>query len=55
MINSEMADGYRDGLNPDSPEPSASRTQSYRYGFLNGRDELRRKTRVLGESMPSRA
>jgi len=49
MINSEMTDGYHDGLDPDSPEPSASRTQSYRYGFLNGRDELRRKTRVRGE------
>ena len=51
MINSEMNDGYRDGLDPDSPEPSANRTQSYCYGFLNGRDDLRRKPRVRGDSM----
>jgi hypothetical protein len=54
MINSEMTDGYRDGLDPDSPEPSANRTQSYRYGFLNGRDDLRHAPRVLGESMAPR-
>jgi hypothetical protein len=50
LINREMTDGYRDGLNPNSPEPSATRTQSYRYGFLNGRDDLRRKLCGLDES-----
>jgi hypothetical protein len=54
LINSEMTDGYRDGLNPNSPEPSANRTQSYRYGFLNGRDDLRRKLCGLGESTAAR-
>jgi hypothetical protein len=49
MISSEMTDGYRDGLDPDSPEPSANRTQSYWHGFLNGRDDLRRQPRVRGE------
>jgi hypothetical protein len=44
LIDGEMAEGYRDGLNPKSPEPSADRAQSYRYGFLNGREELRRKS-----------
>jgi hypothetical protein len=54
LINSEMTDGYRDGLNPNSPEPSANRTQSYRYGFLNGRDDLRRKLCGLDESTAAR-
>lgn len=50
LINREMTEGYRDGLNPNSPEPAANRTQAYRYGFLNGREELRRKSRGLAES-----
>jgi hypothetical protein len=49
IINSEMTDGYRDGLDPNSPEPSANRTRSYHYGFLNGRDDLRRKSPDRGE------
>jgi hypothetical protein len=48
-INSELTDGYRDGLDPNSPEPSANCTQSYCYGFLNGREDLRRKLLVRGE------
>ena len=55
MINSEMIDGYRDGLNPDSPEPSAGRTPSYRYGFRNGREDLRRKTHPLFGHTPTPA
>lgn len=35
----EMTEGYRDGFNPDSPEPSANRSQSYRHGFRNGRTD----------------
>jgi len=35
----EMVEGYRDGRDPDSPEPSANRSESYRHGFLNGRDD----------------
>lgn len=31
--NSEMVEGYRDGWNPDNPEPSSNRSHSYRYGF----------------------
>lgn len=35
----EMIDGYRDGLDLDSPPPSSNRTASYRHGFANGRDD----------------
>lgn len=32
-----MVEGYKDGFNPDSPEPSANRSDSYRHGFKTGR------------------
>jgi hypothetical protein len=35
----QMIEGYRDGRDPDSPEPSENRPASYRHGFLNGRDD----------------
>lgn len=37
----DMVDGYCDGRDPNSPEPSANRSFSYRHGFANGRDDLR--------------
>jgi hypothetical protein len=37
--NDEMVDGYRDGFDLSSPEPSANRSHSYRHGFANGRDD----------------
>lgn len=46
MTSQEVIDGYRDGLNPDSPEPSANRTFSYRFGFANGRDDRRKQPRA---------
>lgn len=46
MSNDEMLEGYRDGLDADSPEPSANRSHSYRHGFANGRDDLRREPRA---------
>jgi hypothetical protein len=36
----EMTEGYLDGLDADSPEPSANRSHSYRHGFQSGRDDL---------------
>ena len=42
----EMLDGYLDGLKPDSPEASGNRSQSYRHGFSNGRDDWRRFPRA---------
>lgn len=42
----DMLEGYNDGRNPDSPEPSANRSDSYRHGFQNGRDDLRNQPRA---------
>jgi hypothetical protein len=35
----EMVEGYRDGRKLDNPEPSTNRSDSYRHGFANGRDD----------------
>lgn len=37
--NSDMVQGYIDGFDRSSPEPSANRSHSYRHGFANGRDD----------------
>ena len=42
----DMLEGYFDGLDPSSPEPSANRSASYRHGFANGRDDLARNPRA---------
>jgi hypothetical protein len=44
--NSEMIEGYMDGLDLSSPEPSDNRSHSYRHGFANGRDDRRGKPRA---------
>ncbi len=44
--NPDMVEGYMDGLDPASPEPSTNRSASYRHGFQNGRDDLTRKPRA---------
>lgn len=49
--NDEMLDGYRDGLDPSSPEPSANRSDSYRHGFANGRDDLARRPRAAAADL----
>ena len=51
MSNDEMLEGYRDGLDADSPEPSANRSHSYRHGFANGRDDLRKKPRASADAL----
>ena len=33
----DMLQGYMDGLDLSSPEPSGNRSHSYRHGFSNGR------------------
>jgi hypothetical protein len=43
--NDEMVKGYRDGLDPSSPEPSDNRSCSYQHGFANGRDDRRKQPR----------
>ena len=35
----EMMQGYLDGLDLSSPEPSDNRSRSYRHGFKNGRSD----------------
>lgn len=40
-MSDEFVEDYRDGRDPDSPEPSANRSHSYRYSFAVGRAELR--------------
>lgn len=41
--NAEMIEGFRDGYDLSSPEPSANRSASYRHGFANGRDDVLHK------------
>lgn len=41
-----MLEGYRDGINPETPEPSENRSESYRHGFANGRDDSNNKPRA---------
>lgn len=36
----EMVQGYMDGRDVNSPEPSSNRSRSYRHGFQSGRDDL---------------
>lgn len=43
MSDSEFVEGYRDGRNLDSPEPSANRSHRYRHSFAIGRAELANK------------
>ena len=40
--NDDMIEGYLDGRDPDSPEPSANRSASYRHGHAVGRSEINR-------------
>ena len=41
----EMTEGYCDGLDLDCPEPSTNRSNAYRHGFANGRDDRRHSPR----------
>lgn len=45
--NQEMIDGYMDGFDLNSPEPSSNRTDSYRHGFMNGRADKTGITRGM--------
>jgi hypothetical protein len=37
--NQDMIDGYLDGRDLDSPNPSKNRSHSYKHGFMVGRGE----------------
>jgi hypothetical protein len=47
----EMVEGYRDGRNPDNPEPSQNRSNSYKHGIANGRDDYARAPRTTAEML----
>lgn len=42
----EMTQGYVDGLDLSSPEPSSNRSAAYRHGFANGRDDRNHRPRA---------
>jgi len=42
-----MLEGYLDGFNLDSPEPSQNRSLSYQHGFANGRADKTGNSRGL--------
>jgi hypothetical protein len=53
--NQDMVEGYMDGLDWDSPEPSANRTRNYRHGFANGRDDRRGRPRASCQELSAEA
>ncbi len=55
MSLTEMIEGYRDGGDPDAPEPGANRGGAYAHGFANGRDDLRGKPRASAETLREQA
>jgi hypothetical protein len=40
MADDEYVEGYRDGRDPDAPEPSVNRSHRYRHSFAIGRAEI---------------
>jgi hypothetical protein len=53
--NADMVEGYLDGFDPSSPEPSANRSRSYRHGFANGRDDRRNSPRASAAELRRQA
>lgn len=51
LFDDEVLAGYLDGLDPASPEPSENRSNSYRNGFANGRDDLRKVPRASAQTI----
>ena len=49
--NDDMVRGYRDGFDPDNPEPGPNQSAIYRHGFANGRDDLCRRPRATAEQL----
>jgi hypothetical protein len=46
MSEADIFQGYLDGRDLDSPEPSGNRSASYTHGFFNGRDDRKGKPRA---------
>lgn len=55
IANADMVEGYMDGFDQSSPEPSANRSASYRHGFANGRDDLNGKPRDVASNLIDKA
>lgn len=53
--NDDMVEGYLDGLDLSSPEPSGNRSHSYRHGFANGRDDRAAKPRASADELRAMA
>jgi len=51
----EMMEGYRDGRDPNAPAPSANRSESYRHGFQNARDDRAGRPRARPEDLRRQA
>jgi hypothetical protein len=51
----DMVDGYRDGRQRDSMEPGQNRSEAYRFGFANGRDDLTKNPRAPAEILRAEA
>lgn len=45
----EMAEGYRDGSDLDAPAPGPNRSEAYRHGFANARDDRASKPRATAQ------
>lgn len=43
MSDDEFVDGYIDGRNPTTPEPSGNRSHRYRHSFAIGRAEIEKR------------
>jgi hypothetical protein len=51
----EMIEGYFDGLRAESPEAGPNRSEAYRFGFANGRDDLTKTPRAPAEILRAEA
>lgn len=47
----EVYQGYLDGCDANSPQPSGNRSASYRHGFANARDDLAQRPRAMAETL----
>jgi len=48
----EVSEGYNDGRDLDAPHPSDNRSEWYKHGFRNGRDDAEVSKRI--RKFPSR-
>lgn len=51
----DMVEGYLDGFDLNSPEPSANRSRCYIHGFANGRADRTTKSNGRASELRKRA